>query len=249
MTCFDWPERTAYNKRIPKAKIYQASGANAALQARFIEQIDRINWANILRPETINLDATAAVAEIHMIQLVCKQPDIDHDILKALDKTIRWPVIFELYHNGRRRMVAAHKRPSEADSAKWVTSGYFSTVWEKDDAPRRLLPVALDLSGLYEALLNACLPDWQQTTPAKTGGLAEAEQAVYVAGPSPVPLHLSGSMQQRVERLEAIAAQEREIERIRVRLRRTQQFNKRMEVNAELREALERLETLKQGSQ
>ena len=47
----------------------------------------------------------------------------------------------------------------------------------------------------------------------------------------------------------AIAAQTREIERIRARLNRTKQFNRRIKVNAELREALEQLETLKRASQ
>jgi hypothetical protein len=29
-----------------------------------------------------------------------------------------FPLIFELYHDGKRRMVAGYKRPSEADASK-----------------------------------------------------------------------------------------------------------------------------------
>ena len=40
---------------------------------------------------------------------------------------------------GKRMAVAAFKRPSEADSTKWVVSEYFATDWAPDDAPRRPL--------------------------------------------------------------------------------------------------------------
>jgi uncharacterized small protein (DUF1192 family) len=54
------------------------------------------------------------------------------------------------------------------------------------------------------------------------------------------------SLEQRIEMAEAIAAQQKEIERIKARLGREKQFNKRVAINAELRDAKQELERLTQ---
>ena len=54
--------------------------------------------------------------------------------------------------------MAAYKRPSEADSAKWVVGDYFATDWQPADSERSPLPVSLDLAGLYEQLLRRLMP-------------------------------------------------------------------------------------------
>ena len=247
MTCFDWPRQAAFGRVIPKSRIYEAAQLGAAMKAQFVDSVGRITWSHKLAPETVNLTATKSVPELQVITILTKANDLDDSVLKAIDKAIPFPLIFELHHDGKRRMVAGYKRPSEADASKWVTSGYFGTDWEDKDAPRQPLPVALDLSALYEALLNVIMPDVMNDNPAKPNRLGEAGQAAFEAQPSPVTP--PQTMQERVDRLEAIAAQTREIERIRARLNRTKQFNKRIEVNAELREALEQLESLKRASQ
>jgi hypothetical protein len=98
-----------------------------------------------------------------------------------------------------------------------VVSGYFTTDWVADDAPRLPLPVALDLGGLYDRILAALMP----------AAVREGED-----------------MAARVTRLEAVRAKTREVDRIRLRLDRERQFNKRVAINAELREALKELERL-----
>ena len=54
------------------------------------------------------------------------------------------------------------------------------------------------------------------------------------------------TLEQRIELAEAIAAQQKEIERIKARLGREKQFNKRVVINAELRDAKQKLERLMQ---
>jgi len=141
----------------------------------------------------------------------------DEDILRAIDRAIPFPIIFELTSSGKRRATGAFKRPSEADASKWVTSEYFSTDWTSDGGPRDPLPVALDLGGLYDKLLTAMMPAQVRT---------------------------DGAIQERVARLEAVRAQAREIERIKSRLAREKQFNKRVAINAELRDAKLEMERL-----
>ena len=99
-------------------------------------------------------------------------------------------------------------------------SEYFESDWVEEAAPRRPLPVSLNLGVLYEQMLTALMPE-------------QADQ--------------DEDIQARIARLEAVRAKTREVERIKVRLDREKQFNKRVAINAELRVAKQQLAELQQN--
>ena len=214
---FNYPSSAAFGRVLPKNKIYEHAGASAGLKQLFVTQVDQIVWRFKLAPETINLAAISAVTEIQIFELSLRTGSPDEDILRAIDRAIPFPIIFELAWSGKRRAAAAFKRPSEADASKWVVSEYFSTEWTSEGGPRDPLPVALDLGGLYDKLLTAIMPAQVRT---------------------------DGAIQERVARLEAARAQTREIQRIKARLAREKQFNRRVAINAELRDAKLKMERL-----
>lgn len=241
---FDYPHAAAFGRVVPKTKIYEHAGANAALKDLFVREVDQIVWRFKLAPETINLSATESVTEIQVFGISLKTPKLDDDVLRAIDKAIPFPLIFELSHGGKRMAVAAFKRPSEADGAKWVVSEYFATDWTPEDAPRAPLPVALNLGALYDGMLSALLSEnAERKRDTSIGGFGEAQQAAFNAPATP-PVQIG----ERVARLEAIRAKTREVERIKVRLTRERQFNKRVAINAELRDAKLELEQLIVGT-
>lgn len=221
---FDYPKAAAFSRVVPKNRIYEHAGASTALRDLFVTQVDQIVWKYKLAPETTNLAATKTVGEIQVFGISLRTGKLDDDVLRAIDRAIPFPLIFELSWSGKRKAVAAFKRPSDADSTKWVVSGYFATDWTPDDAARRPLPVALNLGGLYDALITALMP--------KTVG--QAEQA-------------GEDIQARVARMEAIRTKTREVDRIKARLAREKQFNKRVAINVELRVARQELERLSDG--
>jgi hypothetical protein len=235
---FDYPKAAAFGRVVPKNKIYEHAGANTALKDLFVREVDQIVWRFKLAPETINLSATESVTEIQVFGISVKTGKLDEDVLRAIDRAIPFPLFFELTHHGKRMAVAAFKRPSEADKAKWVVSEYFYTDWTPENAPRAPLPVVLDLGALYDGMLSALLSnqvEWKRDTPV--AGFGAAQQAAFTApAVRPVPIG------ERVARLEAIRAKTREVERIKARLARERQFNKRVEINAALRDAKLELE-------
>ncbi len=218
---FDYPKSAAFGRVVPKSKIYGHGGASARIKQLFVDQVDQITWAFKLAPETINLAATKSVTEIQVFGVSLRSADFSEDILSAIDRAIPYPIVFELTQGGKRKAIAAFKRPSEADGARWVVSEYFGTEWEAESRPRVPLPTALNLGGLYDQLLTALLP---------------------------ADVTLGGALEDRVRRVEAVRAKSREIERIRLRLDREAQFNKRVEINAELREALWELNEITHSS-
>ena len=218
---YDWPKATHFGRVVPKAKIYTHASATTALKSRFVEQIDQINWAHKLAPETVNLPATKTVREVQVFRIRLKTPAAHETVLRAIDRAIPFPLIFELTHGGQTQVAAAYKRPSEADSTKWVLGDMFRSDWLAADTPRAPLPVALDMARLYEALLGPLIPVAPQ----------EAEP-----------------LQSRLDRATALRAQESEINRLKSRLKNERQFNRRVEINGVLREALAKFEHLKAGN-
>jgi len=219
---FEYPKAAKFGRILPKSKIYDHAHASSKLQQLFVNQVEKIFWKVKLAPETINLAATKFVSEIQVFEIRLRTAACDEDILRAIDKAIPFPIIFELSHDGKCKMVAAYKRPpinqkGEADSTKWVLSEYFETDWQTTDRPRVALPTALDLGALYEKLLSGLLP-------------GEVGKDAPLAA--------------RVENLEAIRASEREIARIKARMAREKQFNKRIAINAELRTVQQELKQL-----
>jgi hypothetical protein len=173
-------------------------------------------------------------------------------VLKAIDRAIPFPLIFELIQGGRIKVAAAYKRPShtpkgEADSSRWVVGSYFESSWQPEHTTRQPLPVALDMSSLYEQLLSPLVQDGiirikdQNSVPE----VREPAAAIYsVAAADEQPERLT--LEQRIALAEAIAARQKEVERIKARLGREKQFNKRVAINAELRDAKQELERLTQ---
>lgn len=217
---FDYPKAAAFGRVVPKTKIYEHAGAASALRDLFVAQVDQVVWKFKLAPETINLPSTRSVVEIQVFEISLRAPDPDEAIFRAIDRAIPFPLIFELTRSGKRKTIAAFKRPSDADPTKWVISEYFGTDWAPEDEPRRPLPVALNLGALYDSILTAMMP---------------------------VSAAAGEDIQTRVARMETIRTKTREMDRIKARLAREKQFNKRVAINSELRAVTQELERLNAG--
>lgn len=204
-----FPAQARVARVVPKSKIYEHGPVTTALRDKFVAQVEQITWAYKLAPETINLPARSGVAEIQVFDIVQKAAELDEDVLRAIDRAIPLPIIFQLHHEQRTRMVAAFKRPGEADAGKWVIDGYFAGSWLPADSPRQSLPVALDLHGLYEQLLRSLLP-----LPARPGE----------------------SLPEQLQRLNRLRSLQSEHAKLDARLHKEKQFNRKVALNAQLRE-------------
>lgn len=214
----NYPRQAAFGRTLPKNKIYEHSGAGTRLKDLFVEQVEQIVWQYKLAPETINLPARPAVPEVQVFRIVLKTAALSIDVLKCIDAVVQFPILFELEHEGNMKVIAAHKRPSETDASKWVVGDYFSTAWMPADSKRSDLPVVLDLAGLYEALLQRLIP---------------------------LPPRIHENFASLVERLKDVCATQREIDKVRARLAKEKQFNRKVEMNATLRQLNIQLDKLR----
>ena len=137
--------------------------------------------------------------------------------MRTIDNAIPFPIIYELVFESKIKTKAAFKRPSEADANKWVTENYFETDWQNVDGERASLPVALDLEVLYEKILRGLMPN------AKTGE----------------------NLRMQVARLGTLRTKQTEVEKLEIKIRKEKQFNRKIELNAELRKLKSVIEELK----
>ena len=214
-----YPKQAAFGRVLPKNKIYEHSGANTRLKELFVEQVEQIVWQYKLAPETINLPARPSVPEIQIFSIQLRTSELNLDVLRCIDGAVQFPIIFEPTFGGRTQVIAAYKRPNESDASRWVLSDYFATAWLPSDCERAAMPLALDLGGLYEQVLHHLIP-----TPPRT----------------------QESLADLVVRVELVAAKQREVEKAARRLAKEKQFNRKVEINAELRKLKDELEALKQ---
>lgn len=210
MTLYAWPAQTAFGRVIPKSRIYEGSGASRALQKKFVDQVERIEWTHVLRPDTLNLKAADKVEELAVIAITLHQLDVDSAVLAAIERAIPRPLIIELRHAARARLAIAWKRPSLAASGQWVTSQHFFTAWGPADTPRTALPQALNLAALYGALIDPLLPPRKTADEKASARVDRAEEA--------------GQLEREITRLEKLVARER-------------QFNRKVELNRTLNAA------------
>lgn len=246
MKLITWPRAAYFGRAIPKNKIYEHAGANTALKDLFVQQVEQIIWDYKLAPETINIPADAKTSEIQVFRINLKSSHLDHKVLQAIDKAIPFSILFELSYHDQIKLAAAYKRRSESDSTRWVIGRYFESGWQPDDAEREPLPIARNLSALYEQLLSP-LVDASRTVedrPRSVDHVQEAPPAYNINRPDG-PETKKLSLEQRIALAESIEAKQKEIAKIRSRLNREKQFNKRVAINAELRDAKEKLQALR----
>lgn len=213
---FKYPNNAKNGQLLPKNKIFEKARPNIYVRELFTKQVKKIVWEYKLANETINLSHSESVQEIQIFHIELKEKGLKTDILECIDRTIPSPIIYELYYEDEVKSIAAYKRSNEADSSKWVISNYFETSWLSRDIIRTSLPIVLNLEELYNQLLHTLLP---------------------------FPAFLNESLRDCVKRMELICTNQIDIEKCKIRLNKEKQFNRKVEINAELRALKQKLET------
>lgn len=205
---FIYPKQAEFNRVVPKGKIYEHAKASKRLKQLFVDQVEEIIWKYKLSPETINLPASGSVHEIQVFEIQLRTTKFDSGLLDTIDKAIPFPLAFQLVGEAKTSFAAAYKRPSEADSSKWVTERLFVTPFYSTPFKEQPLPVALNLAILYEHMVRAHIP-----LAARSGeGLAE-----------------------QVVRFNELEVKKRAKEQLESRLSQEKQFNRKVQLNAQLR--------------
>ncbi|EML5730768.1 DUF4391 domain-containing protein [Pseudomonas aeruginosa] len=217
VSLFAFPGQARVGRPVPKAKIYEHGQIGSALRDKFVAQVEQITWAYKLAPETLNLPARPEVPEIQIFDIELKGAELDDEVLRAIDRAIPLPIIYQLHRDQEICMVAAYKRPSQAEIGKWMLNEHLAGPWLPDSTERHSLPVALDLQGLYEQLLRSL---------------------------SPLAARPNERLLEHLERLAQLRGRQGEYKKLEARLHKEKQFNRKVMLNAQLRELKNEIDQL-----
>jgi len=212
VSLYSWPERARVNRRLPKDTLIQNAKISRIrltpkIRASLTAEIERITITHQLAPQSINLPARKGVEDIMVIELRQKTKCLSDGVLHWIDRTLPRATIFECRQpNGPTQMVMAHKRPSAADKSKWVIGAYHASEWQ--DSARNPLPVATHLEELYTKLLRCLLP---------------------------YPPQAEETLDAHLMRCEAISALEKQCVKLKSKIMREPQMNRRIALNDELK--------------
>lgn len=218
---YRWPEAAAHGRVVPKSRIYDHTRVAQRLRDHFVAEVQRITWSYKLAETTVNLPATEAVPEIQVFSIEVKGEDVADAVLETVDRAIPFPIVFEINRvagedpSVRTAVVYAHR------AAKTTQRVVYSTDWGPTAAERIRLPQAINLAGLYAALVAPLLPV----------SVAPGEELAGAAD--------------RAVRARTLAREIRQVER---RMRAEPQFNRKVELRRQVRELRQELDQLQSSA-
>ena len=265
MILYQYPPSAAVDRPIPKNKLYEQGSANSKLKQKFIDEVAKITWAYKLSAGSLNIQTDTLFQEVQIFRIVARTADIDLSIIKYIDKLIPTPVIFEIIHNDRVKVIAAYKRVSQADKAKVVLNKYYSSQWLADDQ-RKPLPLILNLTDLYTHLIEQLLPnitnDVVTDQPAKTpkppsqhiqpkaiGGNTLSTEVSIVAKAelkptATVSISTTMSIEDKLKHVQQVESLTKQVEQLQKKVKKEPQFNRKVELNMHLHKLKEQLNQL-----
>lgn len=211
------PKRTLYDKKIPKNKFYKEIGTDSKLESKFIHEVDYIVWKHKLSKETTNLEPTKEVEEIQVFEVFLKTENLSKGVLENIDRVIPYPILYILRFNDKNKLVIAYKEKNKLDENRMVIHSYYETKWVKEDEINIDILSGLTLKDVYDNIIRQLLP---------------------------IESNIEDDIEDLIELNQRIEALKKDIEKLEKKMHREKQFNKKVDINRELRSKIKELNSL-----
>jgi len=206
MRFFNLPKQTQVNKSIPKNAF--DTYINSKQKKMFVDIIDKIKWTNKLSTETINLKGKE-ISEIQIFQVALRKKENIEKLLEIIDKSIPYHIIFVLTFDNEVMLSVSQKHLHPTNENNTVLDWTFKSTWfARDEISYKLnLKESLDF-----VIKDFCI---------QLSGKDEDSDL---------------SLNEIVEKETQIEKLEKEINTLRSQIKRSKQFNRKVELNSILKE-------------
>ncbi len=211
------PKSTEFNKRIPKQKFYENLTVSPVLKKIFVDQIKVIIWKNKIATTTMNIAAGETVTEIEVFEIRLTERKLDESVLRQIDKEIPYHILFLLECDGKYQAWTAYKEATVGSNAFRV-GNYYHTNW-LDETELPLKIDGLNIDKVYENFVRQIAGD---------SLLTEKQE----------------SLKESVEREGRKRELRKQIEILKQKVRKENQLNKQVQLNAELKRLKHMLDSL-----
>ena len=201
----------------------------------FTDTINKVVWLYCLKPETINIpaykDEVREYPEFEVIEdLLHKDYRLDR-IAEIIMRTIPYPMLLIFKLEDKIRFYVAHQRTSQSDSSKNTIEEFVSTDWLGNDSA---LFVKLDIKQMRLTNIYTLYSD-----------MVDAISIYNLSAIMPTDDTVTGAKARELSaKIEDI---EQRIANLRSKLKKESQFNRKMELNIEIKKLEQRKNKLLGG--
>lgn len=213
------PKTTEFNKRIPKQKFYENLDISPTLKRIFVDQVKVIYWRNKIATTTMNLSEGKEVKEIEVFEVRLNSPTLNESLLRQIDRQIPYHILFLLEYQGKYQAWIGYKEARATGNKEFKVNGYYYTEW-KNEEDLQLKLEGLDLDSVYENFVR------------------------QIAGDKLDIKNSGENLKESVERSEYKQGLQRQIDNLRIKIRKEKQFNKQVELNRDLKRLTRELEEM-----
>ena len=206
------PQQTEFNKRIPKQKFYGHINSNAAIKSQFAAHVKTIYWRNKIAASTLNIAAGSMMPELEVFEINLNTPNINESVLRQIDMAIPYYILFLLEYNSKYQAVIAFKEITENKNIK-VNNYYYTNWFDEKDLPLKMEGLSVD--SVYENFVRQIA-------------------GTYLSSRS------EESLKQSIALADEKAKLQKQIVVLESKIRKEKQFNKKVELNADLKRLIEK---------
>lgn len=221
--CLNIPDSCFIGNTIYKKLFYENADLSTSDKSLFSDTISKITWLYCLKPETINIsvykDEVREYPEVEVIEVLLHKDYKLKRIAEIIMRTIPYPMVLIFKLEGKVKFYVAHQRTNQSDSSKNTIEEFIATDWLESDSA---LFDKLDIKQMRFANFYALYSDIVDTI------------SIYnLSAIMPTDDNITGAEARELSaQIEDI---EQEITSLRARLKKESQFNRRMELNIEIK--------------
>lgn len=212
------PSSTFVGKVVPKEKFYSKCAVNTATKNLFVKYVEQIVWQNKLTAQTMAAEKGLLVNEIDVFEVKMKSFDCPRKLFEFIDQNLHHHNVFVLTYDDKAKLFVNFKEKEKDES--FLES--FETPWKPIAEP------AFNLSGsnmdeIYESIVRSAATDYVIASPSSLSlPKGETEQ------PKP-------SLKDYIIQSKQNAKIQAQIEKLEKKLANEKQFNRQVEIRAEIR--------------
>lgn len=226
---FNIPRSCEVKNTIFKKLFYENAGLSAADKTLFTDSISKITWLYCLKPETINIqpykDDTREYEEVEIIEVELDKEKRTDRIAEIVMRNIPYPTVLVFRLHQKIKLYVAHQRNSLSDNSKNAIEELVSTEWVDNDS---VLLEKLDIMQMRFTNFYALYSD-----------IVDIMSIYNLSEIMATDENITGAEARELSaKIEDI---EQDIASLRAKLKKESQFNRKMELNIEIK----RLEQLK----
>jgi hypothetical protein len=217
------PDSCFIDNTIYKKLFYENADLSTSDKSLFTDTISKITWLYCLKSETINIaaykDEVRDYPEVEVIEVLVHKDYKLKRIAEIIMRTIPYPMVLIFKLEAKRKLYVAHQRTNQNDSSKNTIEEFIATDWLDSDSA---LFAKLDIKQMRFANFYALYSDIVDTI------------SIYnLSTIIPTDDNITGAEARELSaQIEDI---EQEITSLRTRLKKESQFNRRMELNIEIK--------------